>query len=294
MLERKTISAALLFLLTAIAADSIATADEKGTAADAAPLSVQSHNSAPKEADVEFNRDYLRGYWTDFKDILTSPARWDSADWTKAAIITGISVGLFTQDDKIQTWVQKHKTRDTSHYSDTAKKIGTFSIPAVAALGAYGYAASDAKAKTTFLLSTESFVVTGAFVQFLKRSTGRHRPYTGDNHDTWSGPSIAGKNDYQSFPSGDASSAFAIASVVASEYDNLIVPPLVYTASTLIALSRVHNNAHWSSDVFVGSAIGYFTGKAIVSSHRKSGQNRVNLAPMMIGEDMGAGLVYAF
>lgn len=283
----------ILFLLIVVCAAPIP-APAEGTSTDVAPPSAQSPDEARKETPVEFDKNYIKGYWTDFKDILTSPARWDSSDWTKAAIVTCISVGLFTQDDKIQTWVQEHKNTDTSHYSDAAKKIGTFSVPAVAALGLYGYAASDAKAKKTFLLSAESFLVTGVFVQFLKRAAGRHRPYTGSTHDTWSGPSISGQNDHMSFPSGDASSAFAIASVVASEYDNLIVPPLVYTASTLIALSRVHNNAHWSSDVFVGSAIGYFTGKAIVSSHRGSGPSRLSLAPMMIGNEMGMGLRYSF
>ncbi|MGE5172684.1 MAG: phosphatase PAP2 family protein [Betaproteobacteria bacterium] len=272
----------------------LAQAEQASTPADVPAQEVQPEKDASSEAPVEFNKDYFKAYVTDFKSIITSPGRWDSSDWITASIVTGISVGLFTQDDKIQTWVQKHKNRTTSHLSDDAKQIGAYSVPAVIGLGLYGYAASDAKAKKTFLLSAESFIVTGAFVQVLKRSTGRHRPFTGDSHDTWSVPSISGNNDHHSFPSGDASSAFAIASVVASEYNNVIVPPLVYTASTLIALVRVHNNGHWSSDVFVGSAIGYFTGKAIVASHRGSGESRLSLAPMMTGDSMGMCLAYKF
>jgi membrane-associated phospholipid phosphatase len=164
----------------------------------------------------------------------------------------------------------------------------------VVGLGLYGYIAGDGKAKNTFLLSTESFIVTGVFAQILKRSTGRHRPYTGDSHDTWSGPSISGQNDHLSFPSGDASSAFAIASVIASEYNNWVVPPLVYTASTLIALSRVHNNGHWSSDAFVGSAIGYFTGKAIIASHRDGKESNLSIAPMIEEKDLGFVVTYRY
>jgi membrane-associated phospholipid phosphatase len=144
--------------------------------------------------------------------------------------------------------------------------------------------ASDNKAKTTFLLSVESIVIDGVFVQVLKHTTGRHRPYTGDSHDTWSF-GYTSNGSYQSFPSGDASTAFSIATVVASEYDNMIVPPLAYGAATLIALERVHNNAHWSSDVFVASAIGYFTGKAVVASHSK--QSNLSFAPMIDGKDVG-------
>lgn len=246
------------------------------------------------EPSVELNREYFTGYWTDTKTILTSPARWDSRDWLEASLVLGTGVALFTVDENIQTWVQKHKNASTGRISDDAKKTGTLAVPAVAALGIYGYAAGDGKAKSTFLLSVESFLVTGVFVQTLKHTTGRHRPYTGDSHDTWSGPSFSSDNDHMSFPSGDASSAFAIASVVASEYDNLYVSAVVYTASTFIGLSRIHNNAHWTSDVFTGSAIGYYTGRAIVASHRDGNASRLSLAPYLDGKERGVMATYRF
>jgi len=44
------------------------------------------------EAPVEFNKDYFKGYWTDFKNIVTAPARWDTTDWITAAAVTGAAV----------------------------------------------------------------------------------------------------------------------------------------------------------------------------------------------------------
>jgi membrane-associated phospholipid phosphatase len=246
--------------------------------------------SEPGTKPVELNGDYFKGYLTDTGNILTSPARWNRSDWLEASLVTGVAVGLYTQDDHIQRWVQKHKNTTTSNLADDAKKVWIISIPALVGLGAYGYVSSDDKAKTTFLLATESFVIDGVFVQALKRTTGRHRPYTGDPHDTWSG--FTSNSAHFSFPSGDSSSAFAIATVVASEYDNMIVPPLVYGASTLIALERVHNNAHWSSDVFVAAAIGYFTGKAVVASHTK--QSNLSFEPFIDGNDKGVLVSYRF
>ncbi len=246
--------------------------------------------SESRTAPVELNGDYFKGYLTDTGNILTSPARWNRSDWLEASLVMGAAVGLYTQDDHTQRWVQKHKNATTSDLSDDVKKMFILSFPALVGLGVYGYVSPDEKAKTTFLLSTESFIITGVFVQALKRTTGRHRPDTGDPHDTWSG--FTSKRDYQSFPSGDASSAFAIAAVVASEYDNIIVPPLVYAASALIALGRVHNNGHWSSDVFVGSAIGYFTGKAIVASHSK--QSNLSFEPLIDGKGRGVLISYRY
>jgi hypothetical protein len=274
-----------IIALLVVTTSSSAFAAENSTAPEA---STQSPDL--KTAPVELNKDYFNGYLTDTRDILTSPARWGKSDWLKASLVMGVAVGLYTQDDKIKTSVQKNKNTTKDNLFDDAKKIYLLSFPAIVGLGVYGYVAPDEKAKATFLLSTESFVITGVFVQVLKYSTGRHRPDTGDPHDTWSG--FTSNGAFHSFPSGDASSAFAIASVVASEYDNMVVPPLVYGISTLIALGRVYTNGHWSSDVFVGSAIGYFTGKAVVASHSK--QSNLSFMPWINGQDMGVMMTYRY
>ncbi len=278
----KTSGIVAIFVL--VAASSALAAEDGTVPAASTPL------SDSRATSVELNKAYFSGYLTDTGNILTAPARWNSSDWLEASLVTGVAVGLYTQDDHIQRWVQKHRNATTSNLADDAKKIGSISIPAIVGLGAYGYVASDDKAKTTFLLSVESFIIDGVFVQALKRTTGRHRPYTGDLHDTWSG--FTGKGEYMSFPSGDASSAFALAAVVATEYDNMIVPPLAYGVSALIALERMHNNAHWSSDAFVAAAIGYFTGKAVVASHSK--QSDLSLAPLIDDTYRGVLMSYRF
>jgi hypothetical protein len=274
----------LVILLVLAANSALLAADDSTVPAASTP------SSDSKTAPVELNGDYFKGYLTDTKNILTSPARWEQSDWLKAALVTGVAVGLYTQDDKIKTSVQNHKNTTKDNLSDDAKKIYLLSFPAIVGLGVYGYVAPDEKAKTTFLLSAESFVITGVFVQVLKHSTGRHRPYTGDPHDTWSGPTNNGA--YLSLPSGDASTAFAIASVVASEYDNMFIPPLVYGISTLISLQRVYTDGHWASDVFVASAIGYFTGKAIVASHAKG--STWSFQPLIDGRDTGLLISHRF
>ena len=102
-----------------------------------------------------------------------------------------------------------------------------------------------------------------------------------------------------SAPSSGATSTPAIAeptvaTVIASEYDNIIVPTLAYGVATITALNRISHNAHWSSDTFVGSAIGYFTGKAVVASHRGGKEGRLSFTPMVIGDTVGMGVTYKF
>jgi membrane-associated phospholipid phosphatase len=207
-------------------------------------------------------------------------------------VVLGTSGILYARDEKIMSWVQDNKSSTLNRTVYDVKQAGILGLAATAGLGIYGFASGEEKARNTFLLSAESLIITGVFVQTLKHTTGRHRPYTGDPSNSWSGPTTRGS--HASFPSGDASSAFAIASVVASEYDNAVVPPLVYGLSTLIAAGRVYNNAHWPSDVFLGSVIGYVTGKTIVATHQKTAKRDVNIAPLIDGEVTGLVLTCGF
>jgi len=256
----------------------------------------QTKQRTTNATNVEFNRDYFKGYVTDFKNIVTAPARWDSSDWITAGIVTSIAAGLYDNDMKIQKWALDHKTTTTSNIGDeiTYYGHGKFTPVIIGGMYLYGHVADDGKMRETALLSVESFVLTSVFVQTLKYSTHRHRPYTGDGPYAWDGFRIHGSNDSYSFPSGHSSSAFAVATVIASEYDNTWVPPLAYSIAAITALNRVSHNAHWSSDIFVGSAIGYFTGKAIVASHRNGRDSDFSLAPVIDDGELGMVLTFRF
>jgi len=69
-----------------------------------------------------------------------------------------------------------------------------------------------------------------------------------------------------SFPSGHAASAFAFASVVASELPPLGVP--VGMLAGAVAYSRVHTGVHYPGDVLIGSILGASTGAMVTASRR--------------------------
>lgn len=220
--------------------------------------------------ELKLNGDYFEGYVSDIKNILTSPSHWERSDWIKASLIAGITTGLYTQDQKIQDWVQENRSTTSDKISEFANPFGDgrYTLPGLGALYLYGHFFEDEKAQRTALLSLESFVVSGLFVQIMKFIGHRHRPSSGDPYNIWDGPGFSTSN--LSFPSGHSSSAFAIATVIASEYrDKAFIPPLVYGIATLTALSRVNDNAHWASDVFFGAIVGYFTAKAIIAQNNK-------------------------
>ena len=122
----------------------------------------------------------------------------------------------------------------------------------------------------------------------LKFSTGRVRPKSAQDSGEWNGPNF----DDVSFPSGHTSSAFAIATVLASEYkNNPWVPPVAYGLATLTGLSRLNDNKHWASDVFLGGALGYFISKTLIKLHSNKKGRHYTIYPRISKKE--TGLVFA-
>ncbi|MCC7295836.1 MAG: phosphatase PAP2 family protein, partial [Acidobacteria bacterium] len=61
-----------------------------------------------------------------------------------------------------------------------------------------------------------------------------------------------------------------------------------YLAAGLAAFDRVHDRKHWPSDVFAGSAIGYFTARAVDALNRNGDGLRVSF---QAGPGRGAVIV---
>jgi membrane-associated phospholipid phosphatase len=96
-------------------------------------------------------------------------------------------------------------------------------------------------------------IVNLAYSELLKVTVRRERPNGADN---------------KSFPSGHASNAFTLATVVDRHYGWKIGVP-AYLFATGVGISRLQQNAHWLSDVVAGSALGYIVGRTVVRVNNK-------------------------
>jgi membrane-associated phospholipid phosphatase len=239
---------------------------------------------------------FIKDTLTDTRDILTSPVKWEKSDWLTFSLASGTTLGLFAFDHEIQQWVQKNRNSTTDRVAWLASFFGDggYTLPALGAIYLYGYIGDNKLARTTASLALESFLVSGVFVQGIKFITGRHRPSDGEGAHDWDGPSISIFKTGTSFPSAESASAFAVMTVIASQYrDTRWVPPLAYGVATLTALARINQNQHWASDVFLGSAIGYFTAQAIMRLHKKREQ-KVGFIPIIDDHVRGLALYYEF
>jgi len=127
---------------------------------------------------------------------------------------------------------------------------------------AVGAATHRTHARNTGLLAAEALVDTQLLSFVMKNVAGRvipdQIPRNGNYRDTW----FKYKGSFTnrgSFPSGHAASAFAVATVIAERYHDRHkwVPWVAYGAATFLALTRLPDQAHFSSDIFFGAAAGY-------------------------------------
>lgn len=252
-------------------------------------------NVTDSSSNLDLN--YVKSYLTDSAKIVTMPFHWDKKDWLKLGMVVGATGSLMLLDQKIKTFSQNNKSQVASKFAVLGNDLGNgaYTLPAVGSFYLYGYLADDNKARKTSLLALESFALSGLLTSGLKVLAERHRPSTGDLPTAWDGPHISMKN--LSFSSGHTASAFSIATVFAEQYkDQAWVPPVAYSLATLTGLSRIYSNAHWSSDVFFGGAIGYFMSKAILKLHKddEKAATHLMILPAVSKEMTGVRVKYDF
>jgi membrane-associated phospholipid phosphatase len=275
--------------------------DESTPAFDPGQAGLQQRYSLTPSTGSDMDRldgKYLKGYFTDAGKILSSPLHWEGGDWLKAGMVAGITSSLFLVDTDIKEFSQSHKSNVASKFDTVGNALGNayYLIPGLGAAYLYGQFADDHKVRRTALLALESYALSGLMTEGLKVIAERHRPSSGDGNTSFDGPSVGAKN--QSFSSGHTASAFSIATIVASEYrDNAWIPPIAYGLATLTGLSRIYSNAHWSSDVFFGAALGYFTSKGVLSLHKEDKSplfSNISLMPKVGKQMTGLEMSYRF
>ena len=220
---------------------------------------------------------------SNLKQEFTKPFHMHRKDWGKLgafALATGV---LAFADRPIQKQALKFR-KSNSDAVKVSKYItnfgGQYEFYGLGVIAAYGFIFQNEKLKTTTLLASQAYITGGAIESVLKYLSGRTRPsYYDPNEEAYprfKGPFGNTSRDYNggrsnsSFPSGHATVAFAAATVFAMEYKTTIwVPILAYSTATLISASRITENKHWTTDVFVGAVLGYLSGRQIVNNYHR-------------------------
>jgi len=183
--------------------------------------------------------------------------------WIPTVVLLGVTAGLIATDHQTAPYFRHNDSFHT--FNNVLSSIATASTTAAVPLGLYGAGAlfKDSRLKQTALLAGEAAADTEILATVLKETTRRRRPADIQPGESYADSFYEGGGT--SFPSGHSIVAFSIATVVARKYhDHKWVPFAAYGTAALIGFSRVSTSAHFVSDVFLGSALGYSIGRFTV------------------------------
>jgi hypothetical protein len=209
--------------------------------------------------------------WDDTKDLVQAPAQWTDQDWTRAGLGAGavLASGLLL-DHAVDRAVVRNDHRSWRNAADDVAQLG--GVGGLVLIGG-GYL-------TTSLMGQEQgramWVDTG-IATVLARATaftaqiavGRARPGLDRGSDDFR---PFGSQD--SFPSGHASQAFAMASAISMHADSPVVGGVAYGLAGLVGVARLETRDHFVSDVVAGALVGTTIGRAVVrwnQDRRESG-----------------------
>ncbi|MGA8263108.1 MAG: phosphatase PAP2 family protein [Ignavibacteriaceae bacterium] len=228
----------------------------------------------PKYLKPEYNltwHDWLTNIPKDYAKF------YDVATHTSLPVYFSIgasTLGLIATDNR--TWLTQHEWYNNSNFvkqtSDWFAKFGDgrsqFALTGV--FVAYGLLFKDQRALKTGSEILQVTISSGAFVQVLKRLTGRESPFVSTQPaGKWSffGSPIKYQEHvaaHDAYPSGHLTTTLGMVVVIAENYPEWKwVKPLGYSICTLMAVSMVNNGIHWYSDYPLAIYLGYEFGKIV-------------------------------
>jgi len=223
--------------------------------------------------------------------------------WSDALLVGGFAataLALDPLDVRIATHLQDSTVQANRFFHDVATTFRLLGQPGpqIIGLGLYavGRATRNKHIELLAVHGSEAMILSTTITTVTKVIAGRARPYLQNPPSKSLGfgllrglpKFLGGKGaDYQSFPSGHATTAFAVASASSDEFAHwldeshawggykYLVGSVLYGGAGLIAASRVYNNKHWTSDVVTGALVGTFSGLKTVEYNYRHPNNRV-------------------
>lgn len=236
------------------------------------------------------DKDYFKTYLTASKNIATAPLKWNSKQWIVAGGVVVGGVILYAFDDEIRQFFEQNRNGRVDFVSTYFFEPwgNIYPVALVSGFYIYGLAAKDLRSQQIALGATQALVMSTITVQIVKHLTHRHRPNNDEppNPRLWEGPFKG--FEYTSFPSAHTTYAFSLASFLSSVYKHKPwVGILAYGIASGVGLQRLNDQVHWSSDVFVGAALGIAIGKTVYSIMNKNSKLSMGLS-----DTGGISLVY--
>jgi membrane-associated phospholipid phosphatase len=205
---------------------------------ESSPEPQPSESTAPESRESTSLRTLFRDLGGDFKHL---PSR-------DSLIVASIGGGLALGAHSVDGTFNQRLAKDGNFFA-IGSFIGNTAFIMGTSVGAYalGRATGHDRIAHVTLDFLRAEILTEAMVQSLKYTVRRERP--------------DGSSGY-AFPSGHSAVTFATCAALEGHlgFRRSIVP---YAFATYVAMSRLHNNVHYLSDVVFGAAVGTIAGRTV-------------------------------
>lgn len=208
-------------------------------------------------------RDPLNPRYISKNHLYDSEFSFSQSEVNAMKFAAGMAIVAFATEREMLEFVQKNNGKFADNLARKGEFFGSRNL-AVALGGSYvlGVVMGNGKIAKTSVIAIEAMAFNWMINDSLKQVFRRALPR--ETNDPFK---ITESDDApdMGMPSGHTTTAFAVATVIADQYgdDSLLVPVIAYGLASLTAWSRVYDNSHWASDVFIGAIVGHFTGKAV-------------------------------
>ena len=220
----------------------------------------------------------------DVQHVITAPARWESDDWKNTGWETIAVVGTALIIDRpLRDEMRRHAPNNNGFMLQVERFGAQYAVGVVGGFYLAGALGNDHALQVAEDSFAASLIASGLVTPAIKLVAGRSRPRA--NVGIYHFKPFSAAN--ASFPSGHTTEAFALASVIASHYEETWVTCASYSIAGLVGIARTYHDAHFASDVVAGAIIGTLVGKSVVSYNRDRRAGKVavmpEIAPGMFG-----------
>ena len=231
----------------------------------------------------------------DVRHVITAPARWQKSDWRDLGLATIGVIGIAAIADRpVRDEMRRHIPNDNRFMLEVERFGADYSL---AVLGGFYLAGSLGSNDTAAAVAQDglaaSLIASGMITPTIKFIAGRARPRENTGFADFH-PFSKDHTANSSFPSGHTTQAFALASVVASHYEESWVKYSSYTVAGLAGIARSYHDAHFTSDVLAGALIGTLVGQSVVEHNNPLRDRKAMLLPEVAPEFAGVRLVRGF
>ena len=218
-------------------------------------------------------RDDIEQYISDSRgQSVFIPLSLTNQELLLLAASTSLGIVAFKYDEEIMDVVQKYKTPTTETLATVGNFYGSPAFGLVAA-GSYflGIVYDKNQLKQVGLFTVTASVAQSIVMVGAKNYFQRKRPIKGDG-----AYSFFQRGNDKSFYSGHTSEAFALATVLSEmlKEDYPVVPYVAYGLAGITAYARMHDQAHWATDVIAGAIMGHFITKLTINVLEKNSENK--------------------